>query len=753
MQLEGQVIDIIYKNEINSYTVATFETSEMEETTIVGYLPFVSEGDNLKVTGDVVKHPDYGEQFKVATFEKTMPTTPEALEKYLANGKFKGIGPATAKKIVNTFGKDTINVIKLEPNKLTQIKGISKEKAFEIAEQFLANWEIWQIVGFLDKFGIGPQSAENVYKKLGEGALEKISENPYILIDVASKVNFEKVDKIALELGVEQDNYKRIRSGIKYGLEKIGLNGNSCVLYENLLKYEQDLLRVDIDSIENTIISMKAKGELVLEDRDDGQEWVYSKPFYDAEKNIAERIIGLRNADNVKEIKTLKKDLERIEKNIDIELSEKQKEAIESINDNNVCIITGGPGTGKTTIIKAIIELYKKHGMKPVLCAPTGRAAKRMTETTGEEAKTLHRLLELAGISDDTDNFNTDLLVTPIDGDIIIVDEASMIDMFLMNYLVKAIYKGTKLVLVGDTDQLPSVGPGSILKDIIDSNQVHTITLNQIFRQAAKSKIIVNAHRVNEGENFIGGKIKKTQIDEEQIDLLDDFFYINETNQEKIQQTIISLCKGRLKLYGDYDFFNNIQIITPTKKGKLGTKELNVLLQNELNPVEEDKKERDFGDIKFREQDRVMQTKNNYNILWEKENEREFKKELGNGIFNGELGIIEKINKEEKTVKVRFDDGKVATYDNTDLDQLEHAYAITVHKSQGSEFDVVILVASQSAPMLLTRNLIYTAMTRAKKLLIIIGPQNVVNYMIQNNTTRQRNTGLKFKLEQIGENI
>ena len=584
MQLEGQVIDIIYKNEINSYTVATFETSEMEETTIVGYLPFVNEGDNLKVTGDIVKHPDYGEQFKVATFEKTMPTTPEALEKYLSNGNFKGVGPATAKKIVNTFGKDTINVIKLEPNKLTRIKGINKEKALEIAEQFLANWEIWQIVGFLDKFGIGPQSAENVYKKLGEGALEKISENPYILIDVASKVNFEKVDKIALELGVEQDNYKRIRSGIKYGLEKIGLNGNSCVLYENLLKYEQDLLRVDIDSIENTIISMKAKGELVLEDRDDGREWVYSKPFYDAEKNIAERIIGLKNADNVKEIKTLKKDLEKIEKNIDIELSEKQKEAIESINDNNVCIITGGPGTGKTTIIKAIIELYKKHGMKPVLCAPTGRAAKRMTETTGEEAKTLHRLLELAGISDDIDNFNTNLLVTPIDGDIIIVDEASMIDMFLMNYLVKAIYKGTKLVLVGDIDQLPSVGPGSVLKDIIESGQVHTITLNQIFRQAAKSKIIVNAHRVNEGESFIGGKVKETKIDEENIELLDDFFYINEANQEKIQQTIISLCKGRLKLYGDYDSFNNIQIITPTKKGKLGTKELNKVLQNELNP-------------------------------------------------------------------------------------------------------------------------------------------------------------------------
>lgn len=751
MQLEGQVIDIIYKNDINSYTVATFETSEQEETTIVGYLPFVNEGDNLKITGDIVKHPDYGEQFKIATFEKTMPTTPEALEKYLSNGSFKGVGPATAKKIVNTFGKDTINVIKLEPQKLTQIKGISKEKALEITEQFVANWEIWQIVGFLDKFGIGPQSAEGVYKKLGEGALERISENPYILVDVASKVNFEKVDRIAMEMGVEESNYKRIRSGIKYGLEKIGLNGNSCVLYDNLIKYEQDLLRVDINNIEEAIIQMKAKEEIVLEDRPDGKEWVYSKNFYEAEKNIAEKIVGLRNADNVKMIRTLREDLRIIEDNIDIELSEKQREAIESINEHNVCIITGGPGTGKTTIIKAIIELYKKHGMKPVLCAPTGRAAKRMTETTGEDAKTLHRLLELAGMSDDTDNFNTNLLVTPIDGDIIIVDEASMIDMFLMNYLLKAIYKGTKLVLVGDTDQLPSVGPGSILKDIIDSKQVQTITLNQIFRQAAKSKIIVNAHRVNEGESFISGNVKETQIDEENIELLDDFFYINEANQEKIQQTIVSLCKGRLKKFGNYDFFSNIQVITPTKKGKLGTKELNVLLQKELNPEEVDKDEKEFGEIKFREQDRVMQTKNNYNLLWEKDNDRTFRKELGNGIFNGELGIIDRINKEEKTVRVKFDDGKIATYDNTDLDQLEHAYAITVHKSQGSEFDVVILVASQSAPMLLTRNLIYTAMTRAKKLLIVIGSQSVVSYMIQNNTTRQRNTGLTYKLEKIGE--
>ena len=331
MQLEGQVVNIIYRNEINSYTVASFETNEKEETTIVGYLPFVNEGDNLKITGDIVKHPDYGEQFKIVTFEKMMPTTKEALERYLSNGTFKGIGPATAKKIVNTFGDDTINVIKLEPQKLIQIKGITKEKALEIAEQFLANWEIWQIVGFLDKFGIGPQSAEGVYKKLGEGALEKISENPYILIDVASKVSFEKVDKIALEMGAQPDNYKRIRSGIKYGLERIGLNGNSSVLYENLIKYEIDLLKVDENSIEEAIINMKAKGEIVIEERPISDnptkviEWVYSKAFYDAEKNIAEKLITLRDFDNMKYIKTLKKDLKLIEDDIDIELSNMQK--------------------------------------------------------------------------------------------------------------------------------------------------------------------------------------------------------------------------------------------------------------------------------------------------------------------------------------------------------------------------------------------------------------------------------------------
>ena len=753
MQLEGKLIKIRYKNESNSYTVADFETIDNEDITVVGYLPFVNEGDELILIGEIIVHPDYGEQLKIDTFEKKMPDTPEALEHYLSNGTFKGIGPATAKRIVKTFGNDTINVIKFEPQKLATIKGINEEKALEIAETFLANWEIWQIVGFLDKFGIGPQSAESVYKKLGENALEQIMKNPYILIDVASKVSFEKVDKIALELGIPSDAYKRIRSGIKYGLERIALNGNSAVLYDNLVDYVEELLKVSKESVEETIINMKAKEEIIIEDRIENekiQEWVYLKMFYNAEKNIALRLIGLRDAENSKYIGSLKSELKDIEKDINLKLSEKQREAIELINDNNVCVITGGPGTGKTTIIKAVIELYKKHGKKPVLCAPTGRAAKRMTETTGEEAKTLHRLLELMG-GDDENLFSAELLVTPIDGDIIIVDEASMLDMFLMNYLVKAIYKGTKLVLVGDIDQLPSVGPGSVLKDIIESDEICTIRLSQIFRQAAKSKIIINSHRVNEGEEFIGGSTKQTNVDGEEIDLLDDFFFINETNQESIQKTIVSLCKGRLQKFGNYDFFNNIQVITPTKKGKLGTKELNILLQEELNPLEESKNEREYGNIKFRENDRVMQTKNNYNILWEKGNERNFNKDLGNGVFNGELGKIEKISSKDKTILVRFDDGKVATYEGNELEQLEHAYSITVHKSQGSEFDVVILVVAQTAPMLLTRNLIYTAMTRAKKLLIVIGAQSTINYMINNNTTRHRNTGLKFKLQNVGK--
>ena len=745
MELEGEIIEIIYKNELNSYCIAVMRTSIDDEITIVGYLPFINVGDTIKVVGKMVEHQEYGEQFKVDTFEKQMPQTTEALERYLANGTIKGVGPATARKIIETFGDDTINVMKFEPSKLAQIRGISKDKAIEISDSFLENWEVWQIVGFLDKFGIGPQNAETIYKALGINAIEQIQSNPYILVDLVNKVNFNQIDKMALDIGIEYNNEKRIRSGVKHALLLTTYNGHCAVVYENLLKFVHELLGVREDEIEDVLINMKVKNDIVIEERE-GYEWVYLYQYYQAEKNVAEKLIQLDKYKNIKKISKFEKELEITEAKSNIELSEEQKEAIRQINNNNVCVITGGPGTGKTTIIKAIIDLYKHNSMKPVLCAPTGRAAKRMTETTGIEAKTLHRLLEIGSFSaSDNQDDNTNLSVAPIDADIIIVDEMSMVDIFLMNYLCKAIYNGTKLVLVGDTDQLPSVGPGNVLKDIIESETITTITLNKIFRQAAQSKIIMNSHRVNDGQSFIS----KEEIQNSNEKYVEDFFYIEENDKNKILYQVLSLSGERLKKFGDYDFIKNIQIITPTKKGELGTKELNKRLQQEINPQSEYKKEKKFGDSIFREGDRIMQIKNNYEIYWEK-NKKSF--ESGSGIFNGEFGTIQKINEKEKNIQIRFDDDKIAWYAFNELEQIEHAYCITVHKAQGSEFDVVIMVIAPSAPMLLTRNLLYTGMTRAKKLLIIVGNKSVLEFMIQNADNKKRNTGLTYKLIQLYNN-
>ena len=698
MQLQGEVIEIIYKNDLNSYCIATLkidkEKSEddeikylEDETTIVGYLPFVNVGDTLKIVGKIVEHQEYGKQVKVDTFEKMMPQTTKALERYLANCGIKGIGPATASKIVDTFGEDTLNVFKFEPIKLAQVKGITKDRAIEIANIFIENWEVWQLVGFLDKFGIGPQSAEKIYKTLGLNAIEEIESNPYILIDLVNKVNFEQIDKMALGLGIEYNNEKRIRSGIKHALILMTYNGHCCTRYESLVDFVVKLLGVTGNDVEETIINMKAKEDIVIEERND-EEWVYLYTYYKAEENVARRLIDLDTYKNIKKIDRFEKELKIFEEKSSIDLSDKQREAIEAINENNVCIITGGPGTGKTTIIKTIIDIFKHNEMKPVLCAPTGRAAKKMTETTGEEAKTLHRLLEIGKFSDENQGFNTDISVAPIDGDIVIVDEMSMVDIFLMNYLCKALYKGTKLVLVGDIDQLPSVGPGNVLKDIIESERITTITLNKIFRQAARSKIIVNAHRVNEGIGFITKEEiqdMKNENLEEKLDkdrkqeFLEDFFFIDEKNKEKILYNLITLSGERLKKYGDYDFFKNIQIITPTKKGELGTKELNKILQQTVNSSSDTKKERKFGDSTFREGDRIMQIKNNYDIYWEKKAPTF---ESGSGVFNGEFGTICLIDDFNKQIKIKFDDEKEVWYQFNELEQIEHAYAITVHKAQ-----------------------------------------------------------------------
>ena len=670
MELKGDLTEIIYQNEVNSYTIAVLETEE-EEFTVVGYLPFIHVGDSLSLIGKFVTHQEYGRQFKIETFEKIMPQTLASLERYLGNGAIKGIGPATAKKIIDKFGEGTIAVFKFEPEKLAEIKGITKSKALQMSEEFNENWELWQIVGFLEKFGIGVQNAKNVYKELGTNAIEEIQSNPYVLIDVANHVDFRQIDKIAMDIGIEYNNEKRIKSGIKYALIRATNNGHCRVSEENLYQFVENLLGVSKEEIENSLIELKVKDEIVI-DKTDEKSWVYLSYYYKAEETVAEKLCLLDNSNNIKRINHFDQELKNIEKETNLFLSDKQKEALEAINNNNVCVITGGPGTGKTTIIKVIIELYKKKGKKTVLCAPTGRAAKRMSAVTGEEAMTLHRLLEIGKIEEEGKLSSINYDVAPIDADCLIIDEMSMVDLFLMNYVVKAVYLGTKLVLVGDVDQLPSVGPGSILGDIIRSNKITTITLNKIFRQAAESKIIINSHRVNSGERFISKE-------EASQNLKEDFFFIPEINQNKILEQVISLCNGRLKKFGNFDFFKNIQVISPTKKGILGTKELNKILQEKLNPPREGLQEKQTMGTIYRVGDRVMQIKNNYDIFWER---KQPEYETGSGVFNGEIGTIKYIDDIEKKIKIVFDDEKVAWYQYQDLEQIEHAYAITVHKAQ-----------------------------------------------------------------------
>lgn len=687
MEIKGEVADIIYQNEINSYTISTFETED-ELVTIVGYLPFITSGDTLKLFGRFVEHKDYGRQFKVDTFEKIMPETLSALEKYLGNGNVKGIGEVTARKIIRKFGDDTINIFKFEPERLAEIKGITKAKALEMSQSFLENWEVWQIVGFLERFKIGAEHAKKVYNLLGVNAIEQIEGNPYILIDIARGVDFKQIDAMALDLGISYDNQKRVESGIKYALIKATYNGHSCVVKENLIEFVITLLDVTTECIENNLIGLKAKDEIVIEKRD-GVEWIYLYNFYKVEEEIATRIIRLDNSKNMKKIEHIDKALKKVEEKSKIELSEKQKEAIKAINEKNVTIITGGPGTGKTTIIKTIIDLYEEKNKKVILSAPTGRAAKKMTEATDKEASTLHRLLGLGKLDDEgIYTRHSDYEGAPIDADVIVVDELSMVDMFVMNYLLKCIYQGTKLILVGDVDQLASVGPGSVLKDLINSEAINTVKLDKIFRQAAKSKIILNAHRVNNGQKFLSKDDKEIEEDTKE-----DFFFIQQNSTEKILQEVISLSTGRLEKFGNYDFFKNIQVLTPTKKGPLGTRELNKALQNVLNPNIDELPEKANGGAIFRVGDRIMQIKNNYDITWEKENsqKQEYniggykipqKPEIGTGVFNGEMGTILEIDEKEKVIKIQFDDEKVAWYGFTELEQIEHSYAITIHKAQ-----------------------------------------------------------------------
>jgi len=738
-EIKGLVEKITYKNAENGFYVIKIRVKGSKDLiTSTGYLHGINISSVVTLYGEWKNDKNYGRQFSVKKYDETLPATLYGIEKYLGSGLIKGIGISYAKKIVSHFKEQTLDIIENYPEKLSEIEGIDSKLIAKIK----ASWEehkfIKELAKFLQELDINTYYTTKIYKEYGNESIKKIKENPYCLSDDIDGLGFKTSDSAARKFDKDTESYLRCRSGIIHILNMESNKGHCYLNFFDLASKASKKLDIDEGKIIITEDDMIFKKELIGDKKDikdnknNIKTRVYLPEFYYSEKGIAKLIKIIMNTKERKKI--IYKDTSN-----SIEYDEIQKRSMRFAINTKFMILTGGPGTGKTTTIKGIIDCLKQNDIKIILTAPTGRAAKRITETTGLEAKTIHRLLEIGKFDEDKfDNIDTD--VAPVDADILVIDEMSMVDTFIMNYLIKAIYLGTKLIFVGDPNQLPSVGPGSILKDLIDSNQFATVHLDKIFRQAAKSKIIVNAHNVNNGINFVG---KKDYIE----DSLEDFFYINESNQDKMLYQVLSLSKERLKKYGDYEFFTSIQVLTPTKKGKMGTKELNQKLQAELNPFNEELAEKSYGEVIFREGDRIMQINNNYDIYWEKGSRDDLRTyEAGTGVFNGEIGRIVKINHNEKQIQIEFDDKKIAWYAFSELDQLEHAYAITIHKAQGSEFDVVILVIPQSSNMLLTRNLLYTGLTRAKKMLIVIGNKSLIEFMINNCDTKKRNTGLKLKL-------
>lgn len=727
MEEKGKVTNIIYYNDKNGYTIFLLRTEE-RTITCVGYVPYIKVSDKMSVQGTYVMHNVYGKQFKIDTFEKIVPTSEEDLLEYLSSGIIKGLGEKTSKRIVDKFGENSIEVIKNSPQELATIKGISLKKAVELQEIVNSDWYFLKLAQFLQSYNIGVSNIKRVFQAYGENSLNLIYENPYILLDVVYGVEFSYIDRIASDLNFEKDSIKRVKSGVKYCLINSLYNGNTCARYLDLINAVIQFLQVTNESVENAIFEMIKEHDIVVEyrDKEDVQKdrYVYLYNIYNMEQDIAD-IVKTKSNEIIQE-KNIQKRLGKIEKELEIELTQMQRNAISMGYSYNFSVITGGPGTGKTTIIQCLLKLFKQDGKEVALCAPTGRAAKRITDVTNEEAKTIHRLLEINKIDDNINNVTVD--VSELYKDVVIIDEASMLDTVLFCHVLTAIQPHTKLILIGDADQLPSVGAGDVLRNIIAYKGIRYMYLNEIFRQAKESLIVVNAHKINNGEMpNIYDKSK-------------DFFFIPMTNQQDVAQEIVSLCETRLKNYGNYDVLKDIQVITPTKKGIDGTKELNKLLQEHLNKKDSEKSEKTYGQAIFRVGDKVMHIKNNYDIQWTK---GDFE---GKGIFNGDMGFITGYNQAEGIIEVTFDDDRIAKYTSNNIEELEHAYAITVHKSQGSEFDVVVMPIVNGPPMLYTRNLLYTAITRAKKLLVIVGDEYQLKKMIDNVENKKRVTGLEYKL-------
>ena len=730
-KLEGMVSDIVFKNEENGYTIA-YLANENDEITIVGCMPTLSVGESIEVEGKWVNHKTYGSQFEVNSFMPITPSSLEGIYVYLSSGMIHGIGEKMAKRIVDKFGVDTLDIIQNTPERLTEVEGIGMKKVKQIQESYEENRELRNIIIQLSPYGITPNYCLRIYKKYKEKAIDIINKNPYRLAEDVRGIGFKIADEIASKIGIDKYSPERIMQGIIYTLNQSLASGHTYLPKQILIEQSVKILGVEPKFVEDGIMDLAYNQKVHLENKD-GQILVYLMMYYICENGVCKEIIKLSQHD-IKDLHiNIDEEIKIVEKEDNISLAKNQIEAVKEAINNGVTIITGGPGTGKTTTINTIIKIFENNDQKVVLCAPTGRAAKRMSETSNKEAKTIHRLLEMGFGSDSEELVFFKDEEDPIDADVIILDEASMVDIILMYNLLKAVKLGTRVLLVGDSDQLPSVGAGNVLKDIIDSKVIKTVRLNEIFRQARESMIVVNAHKINNGEPlFLNVKNK-------------DFFFLRKNTNEEILNEIVGLVSERLPNFYKFDKLKDIQVLTSMRKGDLGVNNLNIELQKYLNPPNKYKQEEEFAKRIFRVGDKVMQIRNNNTRKWETED----KSESGEGIYNGDIGYIFHIDKDKKTVYVLFDKVKLSAYKYDELDELDHSFCTTIHKSQGSEFPVVVIPIVWAPPMLLSRNLLYTAVTRAKKLVVLVGDVRYLEQMIKNNRINDRYSNLSYKLNKF----
>ncbi|MBQ8619619.1 MAG: ATP-dependent RecD-like DNA helicase [Clostridia bacterium] len=732
-EIEVYADETVFRNDDNGYTVLVVKSGKVR-VSAVGIMPPIAPGEKLKITGDWVEHPIYGKQIKVSHCEIEKPTTLSGIEKYLSSGMIRGIGPATAKVLIKAFGEETLDVLYSDPERLLDVPGIGPKRAKMIMESYAEQAQQREAMVFLQSYGVTPNLAVKIFKQYGENVKQVIRQNPYRLVEDIEGIGFKTADKIATSLGIEPDSEHRLSAGIRHTLqEATGGTGHCYLPREMLSSFAQQLLGNDPALIEHTIDDMILSRRLIaqiLPGEGEDIVGVYLPLTYHAEVDVARRLREMIDAMPSTMATDLSAQIDELERMEGVTFHPQQRQAIETAVSSGMTVITGGPGTGKTTIIKCIIKLLSVGG-EIALAAPTGRAAKRMSEACGMEAKTLHRLLEYGGEEGDFARSQDN----PLEMDTLIIDEMSMVDIFLMRSVLRALVPGTRLIMVGDSDQLPSVGAGNVLRDILDSKAIPAVELTEIFRQDEKSMIVYNAHRINHGEaprlNAKGS----------------DFFFERAVSPTDAAKKIVALCADRLPKFLNLDPVRQMQVLSPTKKGECGVWMLNQLLQSEFNPQASHKAERVRGDTTFREGDKVMQTRNNYQLKWKKEGV--FAWEEGQGVFNGDIGFITAIDTQERTVEVQFDDDRIATYEGGDIDDLELAYCISVHKSQGSEFPVVVMPAVGGPPMLLTRNLLYTAVTRARRMVMIVGREAAIDQMIRNVNTRKRYSALCWRLTEL----